>query len=109
MCMMKIWLKLIPELGRLSAAERVKAIDQASKASFRTHEAVIMVIWLVLAYLLNKSILASAPGDTPVADALATNLMITLPLLLLVVVPIYLRKMRREIRQQLQSDSSAVS
>jgi hypothetical protein len=35
--------------------------------------------------------------------------LITLPLVLLVMVPIYLRKMRREIRQQLQSGSSAVS
>lgn len=107
--MIKIWVKLIPELGRLSAAEQVKAIDQANKTSFRTHEAVIMVIWLILAYLLNKRILAAAPADAPLSDALTTNLLITLPLVLLVMVPIYLRKMRREIRQQLQSGSSAVS
>ena len=109
MCMMKIWVKLIPELGRLSAAEQVNAIDQASKTSFRTHEAIIMVIWLIFAYLLNKRILASTPGENPVADALVANLLITLPLLLLVFVPVYLRKMRREVRKQMQSDSSAPS
>lgn len=102
--MMKFWLRMVPQLARLNTANRIRVIDHASKTSFSGTESIIMVVWLVFAYLLTKSILANSPGDSPVATAVATNLLITLPLVLVVVVPIYVRKVCREARKLMEAE-----
>lgn len=65
-----------------------------------------MVIWLIFAYLLTKNILANSSSESPIADAMGTNLMVTLPLLLVVFVPIYVRKVCREAKNLLQAEAS---
>ncbi len=109
MHMMKLWLRLVPPLSRLGPLDRIKVLDQAGKASFSSAESVIMVIWLILVYLLTKGIVAGTPSDSPTADAVAVNLLVSLPLLLLVFVPVYIRKIIREIRNQLEAGSAPKS
>ncbi len=109
MHMMKLWLQLVPQLNQLSSLDRIKVVDQAGKASFSPAETVIMVIWLILVYLLTKGIVTGTPGESPTADAVAVNLLVSLPLLLLVIVPVYIRKIIREIRKQLEAGSAPKS
>lgn len=107
--MMKLWLRLVPQLSQLSPIDRTKVLDQADKASFSAAESVVMVIWLIFVYLLAKGILSETPGDSPTADAVGVNLLVTFPMLLVVFVPIYIRKISREIRKQLDAGSALKS
>lgn len=99
--MKKLWLLLIPDLARIHAAMRKNALEKASKSELQSGELGIIAVWLVIVGLTTRSILQGATDDNRIAFTLVVNLIFTVPALLLVVIPIHIRRIRRDIKRQL--------
>lgn len=100
--MMKMWLFLIPDLTQIHAASRKKALAQAGKSGLLPAELIVIAVWLVVVFLITKSILAGATDENRLAFTLVANFVVTIPLLLAVFLPIHIRRIRRDIRRQLE-------
>lgn len=101
--MMKVWLFLIPDLARVQTAYRKKALDKASKSSLLPNELVVMGAWLVIVFFVTKSILTGATDENRLLFTVVTNVVVTIPLLLAVFLPIHVRRIRRDIKRQLDN------
>lgn len=99
--MKKLWLLLVPELTRIHAARRKSALARAGKSELQPGELVIIAVWLVVVGLTTRSILQGATDDNRISFTIVANLIFTAPALLLVFIPIHIRRVRRDIRRQL--------
>ncbi|WP_180129091.1 hypothetical protein [Rhodoferax sp. BLA1] len=99
--MKKLWLLLVPDLTRIHAARRKNAIEKASKSELQAGELGIIAVWLVVVGLVTRSILQGATDDNRITFTIVANLIFTAPALLLVFIPIHIRRVRRDIKRQL--------
>ena len=97
-----LWQTVLPELRRFSATERPRALRLAREGRLDAGELVIMAVWLVLVTALMRNLLGHAPEDERLAYGLVMNLLVAAPLLLLVFIPIHVRRLRRGLRAQLE-------
>lgn len=105
--MNSIWPVLVPSLKSLSASDRRAIVAGAKRGAFTMAEVVLLVVWTLLVFMFTQQVIRQAAHPNPFAFALVANLVITLPLMLAVFVPVYLRKVRRHIVAALDKRPSA--
>lgn len=103
--MSRLWQAVLPELRHFPSTEQRQALHLARENRLEALELVIMAVWLVLVTALARHMVDSAPEAQRIAYALVMNLVITAPLLLLVFIPIHIRRLRRGLRAQLEQRS----
>lgn len=99
--MKRLWPALLPELRQFPQAERERALQQARETSLDVIELVGMAVGLVAVTALTKY---SGP-DPSMASRFAlvlVNFAVALLLLVAVLGPFHLRRLRRGLRRQLQ-------
>ncbi len=99
--MKKLWLFVIPDLARIHAARRYNALKQASHSGLQPGELGIIAAWLVVVGLSTRSVLQAATDENRIIFTIVTNLIFTAPALLVVFIPIHIRRIRRDIKRQL--------
>lgn len=99
--MMKLWIRLVPDLEKVHAARRKEALKQASRSDLQGSELIAMAIWLVVVSVVTQSVLKGATDENRLTFTIVTNLIFTAPALLAVFIPIHVRRIRRGIRRQL--------
>ncbi|MDH4134291.1 MAG: hypothetical protein OEV31_05840 [Gammaproteobacteria bacterium] len=102
--MIGLWQIILPELRGFPAAERRRALRLAREGRLQAVELVVMAIWLVLVTTLMRNLMGYAPENERLAYGVLMQLVVTAPLLLLVFLPIFLRRLRRGLRMQLEQD-----
>lgn len=100
--MMKLWLALVPDLEKISGTERQKALAEASRSPLQSGEMKALVVWLLAVFAIIQGLLTNAPVDDRLAASLIANIFVGIPLLLLLYVPLHIRRIRRDIRRQLK-------
>lgn len=95
--MIALWQRLVPQLKQLPQAERQPALEEALRSRFTPVETVLLVAWMLGVFFLTQHLLRQADGEERMAGAVATNLLITAPLMLAVFVPVHLRRVRRHV------------
>lgn len=96
-----MWLWLLPDLNKFRPIEQIKVLQKARMTSFKTAEVVVIIGWLLVVMQLTKELLVQAGMSKDVLATLVVNLLVTVPLLLVVFIPLHVRKLRRGIREQL--------
>lgn len=96
----RLWPALLPELRRFPEDERDRALAQARRTPLDVVELVGMAVGLVVVTALTKY---SAPDLTMASRFLLAlvNFAVALPLLVAVLGPFHLRRLRRGLRRQL--------
>lgn len=100
--MRQLWPALLPELKQFPQQERDQALERARDTSLDVIELVGMALGLVVVTALTKY----SVGDTSLASRFALaliNFAVAMPLLVAVLGPFHLRRLRRGLRAQLQS------
>ncbi len=98
---MRLWMAVVPDIANVRGSDRKSALDQAKRTPLTSNEVIVIAAWLFMVFVLVQSVLTRAPDDARLAAALIANVFVGIPLLLLVYVPIHIRRIRRGIRQQL--------
>lgn len=100
--MKRLWPALLPELRQFPEAERDQALQRARETSLDVIELVGMAVGLVVVTALTKF---SLPDPTLASRfALAViNFAVAMPLLVAVLGPFHLRRLRRGLRRQLHN------
>ena len=98
---------LTPELNTFSKQERDDLFDIARKGKFSINEIVVVVVWFELIFLSAQKIL-----DKPLlADGLTlislSEALLMIPFMCIIFFPIYIKKMRRIIKNQIIIISNA--
>jgi hypothetical protein len=99
--MTRIWPALLPELRRFPEGERAQALHAARETQLDTVELVGMAIGLVAVTAFTKY----SVSDHALAPRFAMavlNFVVALPLLVVVLGPFHLRRLRRGLRDQLR-------
>lgn len=99
----RLWLILVPDLAQVDIARREDALKQASRSDLNSSELIAMAVWLVLVSLVTRSILQGATDDNRLTFTIVTNLVFTAPLLLAVFIPVHIRRIRRDIKRQMDN------
>lgn len=92
------WSLLLPELREIDARERDAALARAREQPLDTFERIGMVLGVIVVVVLTRS----APTEVGVVARLATALtdfLVAVPILVAVVVPFHLRRLRRGLRR----------
>lgn len=97
----KLWLYLVPDLSRIHSALRAQALRTAGRSSLQSGELVVMGIWLMVVFIATRAILQGATDENRLLFTIVTNMLFTAPMLLLVFIPIHVRRIRRDIRRQI--------
>jgi hypothetical protein len=100
--MMINWQKKIPELSNLREIEQVDIIKKAQAGSYTFSEVIILVVWMLFVLYFSKEVSAKSTLDNKLELSIIVNLIVVLPLLLIIYIPIYLRKMKRLINAELR-------
>lgn len=98
--MNRCWPTLLPELQRFARTDQDAALSRARRTPLDAIELVGMAIGLAVVTALTKVAAPEATAATRLALTLL-NFAIAAPLLVLVLGPIHLRRLRRGLRQQL--------
>lgn len=98
--MMRLWRVLLPELRRFPEVEQAGALEAARETDLETVELVGMAAGLVLVTALTRYGLPAASLASQL-EAAIVNVVVAMPLLVLVLAPFHLRRLRRGLRQQL--------
>jgi hypothetical protein len=98
----RLWLSLLPELRHFPVQERPEALVQARATSLDTFELVGMALALVAVTALTKYALPDGSFVSRFVMALL-NFAVALPLLVATLGPFHLRRLRRGLREQLNS------
>lgn len=101
-----LWQALLPELRQFPPSERQQALQRARSSQLDALELVVLAIWLVLVTALMRNMVNSVLEAERIAYSVVMNLVITVPLLLLVIVPVHIRRLRRGLREQLEQRRS---
>ncbi|MBT9594933.1 MAG: hypothetical protein IV094_02945 [Vitreoscilla sp.] len=99
--MSRLWLYLVPQLKDLPEAERARVLKDARKGRHTSGEALVLVGWMVAVYFFVQEVIAGSTHESKLAFAIAANLVVALPLILLVWIPLHLRMAKRNIRLEL--------
>lgn len=99
--MKRLWPALLPELRQFPEAERDRALQQARETSLDVIELVGMAVGLMVVTALTKYSVPDPSMASRFALALI-NFAVAMPLLVAVLGPFHLRRLRRGLRQQLQ-------
>lgn len=99
--MKRLWPALLPELRQFPEAERDQALQHARETSLDVIELVGMAVGLVGVTALTKYSVPDPSMASRFALALI-NFAVAMPLLVAVLGPFHLRRLRRGLRQQLQ-------
>lgn len=99
--MRRLWPALLPELRQFPQAERDQALQRAGETPLNVFEFVGMAVGLVAVTALTKY---GAPEMTMVSRALAVlvNFAVAMPLLVAVLGPFHVHRLRRGLRAQLR-------
>lgn len=100
--MKQLWPALLPELRQFAEPERDQALQRARETSLDVIELVGMAVGLVVVTALTKYSLPDPTMGSRFALALV-NLAVALPLLVAVLGPFHLRRLRRGLRTQLRN------
>ena len=100
--MKRLWPALLPELRQFPESERDQALQRARETSLDVIELVGMAVGLVVVTALTKFSLPDATMASRFALALI-NFAVAMPLLVAVLGPFHLRRLRRGLRRQLQN------
>jgi hypothetical protein len=100
--MLKMWLYLAPDLKKFNDHEKDRVLKGAKKTSFTTKETYVMLGWVLVVFFLTQAVLRGAPAGKELVFTIVTNLIFTAPVMLAVVIPIHVRRVRRGLRQALQ-------
>lgn len=99
--MKRLWPVLLPELRHFSAAEQ----DQALKAARDTSLDILELLGLAAGLILVTALTRYSLAESTVAarfGATVINFVVAVPLLVVVLGPFHLRRLRRGLREQLQ-------
>lgn len=99
--MNRLWPALLPELRQFPEAERERALQRAGKTALDVIELVGMAVGLVVVTALTKYSVPDPSMASRFVLALV-NFAVAMPLLVAVLGPFHLRRLRRGLRQQLQ-------
>ena len=99
--MSRFWILLVPQLKDLPEAERVRVLREARRGRHTSGEALVLVGWMIAVYFLVQQVISRSTHESKVAFAIVANLVVALPLILLVWIPLHLRKAKRGIRLEL--------
>jgi hypothetical protein len=99
--MNRLWPALLPELRQFPAPERDQALQQARATPLDVIELVGMAVGLVVVTALTKYSVPDPSMASRFALALI-NFAVAMPLLVAVLGPFHLRRLRRGLRLQLQ-------
>lgn len=102
----KFWRRVEPDLQQIREMEVAEVLAKARAASYTMPETVFLVCWMLGVYFLVQEVIKQSPHESKLAFSITTNLTITLPLMCFVFIPIYIRKMRRNIRAELVNRKS---
>lgn len=97
----RLWPALLPELRQFPEGERDQALQQARETTLDVLELVGMAVGLVAVTALTKYSVPDASMASRFALVLI-NFAVALPLLVAVLGPFHLRRLRRGLRRQLQ-------
>lgn len=100
----RIWPALLPELRQFPQAERDHALQRARDTPLEVIEFVGMGVGLVVVTALTKFSFSDLPTASRFALALL-NFAVAMPLLVAVLGPFHLRRLRRGLRTELQQRS----
>lgn len=95
------WQKKIPELANLREIEQIEIIKKAQAGSYVFSETVVLIMWMLFVLYFSKEVSAKSTLDNKLELSIIVNLIVVLPLLLIVYIPIYLKKMKRLINFEL--------
>jgi hypothetical protein len=101
MSMMQLWPVLLPELRQFPESERSGALAKARETVLDVTELVAMAVGLVAVTALTKYGVPDLSMASRFGLTLA-NFAVALPLLVAVLGPFHLRRLRRGLRRQLQ-------
>ena len=99
--MNRLWLVLLPELRQFPAAEQDGALKTARDTPLDLLELLSMAGGLVAVTALTRYTLADTAMSTRFAAALL-NFAVAIPLLLALLGPFHVRRLRRGLREQLE-------
>lgn len=99
--MKRLWLALLPELRQFPSSERPAALQRAREAALDVVELAGMAVGLVVVTALTKYSVPEPSMASRFVLALI-NLAVAMPLLVAVLGPFHLRRVRRGLRHQLQ-------
>lgn len=99
----QLWSALLPELGQFPEAERTQALQRARDTSLDAIELVGVAVGLVAVTALTKYGVPEPSMASRFALALI-NFAVALPLLVAVIGPFHVRRLRRGLRTQLQNN-----
>lgn len=99
--MKRLWPALLPELRLFPQGERDQALQHARETSLDVFELVGMAVGLVVVTALTKYSVPEPSMASRFVLALI-NFAVAMPLLVAVIGPFHLRRLRRGLRQQLQ-------
>lgn len=97
--MNRVWPALLPELRKFPEAERDEALQRARETPLDVIELVGMAVGLVVVTALTKYSVPDLSMASRFALALV-NFAVAMPLLVAVLGPFHLRRLRRGLRQQ---------
>ena len=100
--MKRLWPALLPELRLFPQGERDQALQHARETSLDVFELVGMAVGLVVVTALTKYSVPDPSMASRFALALI-NFAVAMPLLVAVLGPFHLRRLRRGLRTQLQN------
>jgi hypothetical protein len=99
--MNRLWLALLPELRQFPPAEQDQVLREAGETAFDAPELIGLAAGLVAVTALTRWTLADATLASRFAAALV-NFAVALPLLLVLLGPVHLRRLRRGLRRQIR-------
>jgi hypothetical protein len=98
--MNRIWPALLPELKRFPPAERNQVLKTARQTPLEALELAAMAAGLVAVTALTK-LAISAPDMASRLEGALLNFAVALPMLVAVLGPVHLRRVRRGLKDQL--------
>lgn len=99
--MTRLWLMVLPELGRFPAGNQDAALEKAGKTELDILELLGVAFGLVLVAVVTRCTLPDQSLQSRLA-ALALNFIVAVPLIAVAVTPFHIRRLRRGLRAQLE-------
>jgi hypothetical protein len=97
----KLWLMLLPELGRFPIRDQAQALKKAGETELDILELVGVAFALVLVTVATQYALPDRSLPSRFAAALL-NFIVAVPLIAVAVAPFHIRRLRRGLRSQLK-------
>ena len=99
--MKTIWQKLIPELMSLRELDQIAILEKAKIGRYTLFETIVQVVWMLCVFFFSQEVIKNSLLENMIDLSLIVNLIVVLPLISVVFVLIYFRKMIRLIKVEL--------